>query len=280
MKKFLGILSLIVLFFVSSKFSYAQNVTREEFSKVYADYRAKYEEYVKSHDTYILSKKLYDQYKTLSSKENLQKDTQNMLVKRDEVLVNYYKSIISKMEDSSITISEERKSEYSGKLNSEILWLEEHKALYKANDSPETLSIKSAEVLTRYDSFQADLYKGLYYLARGKAEKYSERYNFLFNDLYSLTEKVKNEQREAYKLSDTKMEIIERWFGEITLKNDEFTNLLSKADESILKSSGKTSRVTYGGSVKILKDAMVVFHTRLGYTQEIIKEIKVSESEI
>jgi hypothetical protein len=279
MKRLLNVLVVFVFCFVFSGFASAQNVTREEFSKVYAEYRAKYEDYTKAHDTYVLSKKQYEQYKTLSAKENLQRDTQNMLVKRDEVLVLYYKSIISKTGDSSISMPEDRKNEYTAKFNTEISWLEEHKGLYKVTDSPETLSAKSEEVSKRYVTFQADLYKGLYYLARGKAEKYSERYNFLFNDLYSLTEKIKNEQRDAYKLSDAKIEIIDRWFGEINLKNDEYSKLLTRADSEILKAVGKESKVTYGTSIKMLKDAMVVFTTRLGYIQEIIKEIKVSESE-
>lgn len=279
MKRLLNILILFIFIFVFSDNVSAQNVTREDFSKVYSEYRTKYEDYTKAHDTYILSKKQYDQYKTLSAKENLQRDTQNMLVKRDEVLVLYYKSMISKMGDSSISMPDDRKNEYASKFNTEILWLEEHKSLYRVNDSPETLSTKSKEVSERYSAFQADIYKGLYYLARGKAEKYGERYNFLFNDLYLLTEKIKSEQRDAYKLSDTKIEIIDRWFGEISLKNDEYSNLLVRSDNEILKASGKGSRVTYATSIKILKDAMGVFTTRLGYIQEIIKEIKVSETE-
>ncbi len=279
MRKIFFAVVALAFFFCTVPFVSAQNVSREEFSKVFAQYRAKYDEYVRSHDDYILSKKQYEQFKTLTSKENLQRDTQEMLIKRDEVLVLYYKSLISKMDDSSIRMPEERKNEYTQKYNDEITWLDEHKTQYKISDSPATLSLKSEEVDVRFQGFQGVLYKGLYYIARGKMEMYSERYNGLFNDLVSLTEKIKSEQRDSYKLSDDKIDIINRWFGEITLKNEEYLKLLAQADEQIIKAQGKSSKATYDGSIKLLNKAMDTFKDRLRYTEEIISEIKVSDSE-
>lgn len=259
--------------------SFAQNVSREQFSQVFAQYREKYDEYVLLHDDYVLSKKQYEQFKTLSSKENLQRDTQRMLVKRDEVLILYYRSIISKMDDSMIKIPDDRKSEYTNYFLDEIAWMEEHKNQYKVNDSPEVLSTKSEEVDTRLKDFQDVLYKGLYYITRGKMEMYGERYDALSNDLVALTQKIKDEQRDAYRLSEDKIEIIDRWFGEINLKNEEYKKLLEQADALILKADGNNSKGVYDGSIKILEKAMTSFKERIGYTEEIIREIKVSESE-
>ncbi len=249
----------------------AQNATREQFETVFAQYRDKYDEYVSAHNDYVLSKKQYEQYKTLSSKENLQKDLQSMLLKRDEVMILYYRAIISKMDDSSIRMPEDRKIEYTRILTDEVNWLDEHKTQYKINDSPQTLASKSEEVDNRFQLFQNDLYQALYYLVRGKVDMY--------DDLFSLTEKIKNEQREAYKLSDSKIEIIDRWFGEISTKNDEYVKLLAQADAAILKAESRNSKGVYENSMKTLNNAMNVFKDRLMYTKEIIREIKVSESE-
>jgi hypothetical protein len=256
----------------------AQNETREVFSKVFSDYQQKYQEYLLVHDQYTLSKKEYEKYLTLSSKEKLQEDTSYMLIKRDEVLITYYRSILAKMDDSLVKMPEDRKSEYIQKYNDEITWLNEHKNLYQINDSPQTLSLKSEEVDQRFQKFKGEIYKSLYYISRGKIQTYSERYDGLYNDLFALTEKIKVEQREAYKLSDSKLEIIYRWFGEINLKDEAYTNLLNKADDSIFKSTDKTVISVYNTAMKTLSSAMNLFKERISFAKEVVNEIKVSEN--
>ena len=257
---------------------FAQNETREVFSKVFADYQLKYQEYVLAHDQYILSKKEYEKYLTLSSKEKLQEDISIMLIKRDEVLISYYRSVIAKMDDTLVKMPDDRKNEYIQKFTDEITWLDEHKKLYQINDSPHTLSIKSEEVDTRFKNFQDEVYKSLYYISRGKIQTYSERYDTLFNDLFNLVEKIKVEQRDAYKLSDSKLEIIYRWFGELGLKNDAYAKLLDQADQNIYKATEKTVLPAYNNAIKTLLGAMELLKDRISYAKEVVNEIKVSEN--
>src|SRR4030042_5396798 len=154
MKKIIILVSAFIIYFSLTPSVSAQNTSRDQFSKIYSDYRDMYDEYIILHDKYILSKKQYEQFNTLSSKENLQKDLQRMLVKRDEVLIYYYRSIVSKMDDSSVTMPIERKSEYKEKLNDEINWLSDYSLSYKEKDSPNALSVKSKEVDLRFQDFQ------------------------------------------------------------------------------------------------------------------------------
>ena len=274
----IALASLILFCAVGIQNIYAQNETREAYSKVFDHYQLKYQEYVLAHERYVLSKEEYENYLTLSSKEKLQKDTANMLIIRDEVLVAYYRSIMAKMDDSLITMPEERKNEYLQKYNDEITWLNEHIKLYQINDSPQTLSVKSEEVDARFKKFQSDIYKSLYYLSRGKMQTYSERYNFLYNELFNLTEKIKVEQRDAYKLSDSKLEIIYRWFGEIGSKDGEYVKLLDKTDANIVKATERSALGVYNLAIKTLLGAMDLFNEKISYAKEIVNEIKVSEN--
>ncbi|KKR10549.1 MAG: hypothetical protein UT39_C0018G0022 [Candidatus Woesebacteria bacterium GW2011_GWA1_39_21] len=267
-----------VLYFVFAQQVSAQNASREQFAKVYNDYRQKYDEYLSLHDKYVLSKKQYDQYGTLTSKENLQKDLQQMLVARDNVLIYYYRSLISKMDDSLVTMSDQNKSDYTSRLNDEINWLTDHRNQYYEDDVLTELSAKSKEVEDRVNAFQKGLYENLYYIARGKFDTYELRYGGLYNDLNVLTEKIKNENREAYKLSNQKISTIDRWFSEIGLKAEELNKLLGQGDMQIAKAQGKYSLNVYNGSVSILNKVMAVFIDRIIKTKEIINEIKVSEN--
>ena len=276
MKKIIFIVTILMLTFLVPAVS-AQNVSKEQFAKVYSEYRDKYDQYVISHDTYVLSKKQYEQYGTLAAKENLQKDLKNMLVSRDSVLIYYYRSLISKFDDSSISMSSERKSDYTKVFNDEITWLSDHLSGYSVSDSPGTLASKSEEVDDRYQNFQLSVYKSLFYITRGKIDAYNGRYGVLYNDLSALTEKIKNEQRDAYKLSDAKLDTINRWFGEIGANTTEYENALVLADTQMEKAVGKNSPSVYTAAVKLLEKAMTIFTDRIGKTKEIINEIKVSE---
>lgn len=278
MKKIIFLAAAFIIYISLTPSVSAQNTSRDQFSKIYSDYRDTYGEYIVLHDKYILSKKQYEQFKTLSSKENLQQDLQKMLIKRDEVLIYYYRSLVSKMDDSLVTMPNDRKNEYTQKLNDEINWLTDHTTTYKESDSPVTLANRSKEVDLRNRDFQKVVYRDLYYIARGKFETYIGRYNFLYNDLYSLSEKIKNEQREAYKLSDSKIETINRWFGEIGLKSENLVKQLDKADLEIDKVESKGGLTVYNNSIRILNSAMSLFIDRIDNTQEIVTEIKVSES--
>jgi len=277
MKKIFIIISLLFLSIGLASSSKAQNVSREQFSQVFAEYMRKYDEYVISHEKYILSKKQYESFNTLSSKENVQRDTKDMLYKREEVLIYYLKSLISKLDDSSLSIPQEDKDSYISQFNSEIDWLNEHRITYKVTDSPEILSEKSEAVDTRFKVLTPVIYKCLYHISKGKVVRYDERYDLLYNDLITLTEKIKVEQRDAYKLSESKTEIIDRWFGEIGVKDEEYQKFLDEGDKNLLKISERTAYSTYKASIKVLTDAKNVMLKKISYMKEIVKEIKISE---
>lgn len=277
MKKYFNLVTVFVLFLVLPQAVLAQNTNRQEYSKIFDDYREKYDSYVIIHDKYELTYKQYLQYKTLLSQENLQKDLKDMLVSRDEVVIYYYKTIAAKLDDSSVTMSDERKSSCVQQLNDEANWFSDYKSNYKESDTLQTLSTESQNASLRFNGFSQNLYKCLYYIARGKVETFSLRYDGLYNDLTTLTDKIKNEQRDAYKLSDAKIDTINRWFGEIGLKTTAFENALAKPDVEIEKAQGKKSSGTYSNSIKLLNKAMPIFLDRLAKTKEITTEIKVSD---
>ena len=268
----------IIVFFSIAQGVFAQDETnRTDFNKNYIDYRDKYEDYVTQHEKYFLSKRQYEQYKTLSAKEQLQKDLSEMLIDRDGVLNLYYKTLVSKLKDKTIDIPEDKRNEYISKLESEITWISDHITLYYATDTPEILSDKSEEVDKRNKDFIGEIYRSLYYISRGKIVTYNARFNYLFNEFYSLTEKIKIEQREAYKLSDSKIEIINRWFGEINLKDQEFNKLLEQAEVQIMKNKGKAVAASYGGAEKILSQAKEILIQEIANLKEIATQIKVAE---
>ena len=282
LKVFISIL--IITFFLAGLFLKSGNISAQndsyqaQFNNSYSNYRTKYEDYLKAHDKYTLSKRQYEQYNTLSSKEELQKDTADMLKKRDGVLILYYQTLVYRLKDSSIDIPDEKRDEYVTKLEAEINWLQEHMSSYQANAEPQVLADRSLESGDRYEDFISEIYRSLYYISRGKLIAYNARFNYLFNELYALSEKIKVEQREAYKLSDNKIEIIDRWFGEINKKNEDFTSLLDKAETQIAQGKGKAVALSYTFSMKTLNEAMGLLIEEIANSVEITNQIKIAEN--
>jgi hypothetical protein len=108
--------------------------------------------------------------------------------------------------------------------------------------------------------------------------RYRARFNDFFNQLNDLINKIKGENRADYKLSDQKIQVIDRWIAETQVKLTGSDTELTNARNFALKmKAGSDNKGIYQSAVNSLTKSGTLLKDALSYTKEIIREIKVAE---
>lgn len=272
------LIGIFVLSFIFIKKVYAQNPSREEFNKALTNYSLKYEEYNSAHNEYILARSQYLKFKTLTSKTNAQAATARMLRIRDEVVIYYLLAIKARLNDTSISISEDKKNNLSQNIESEITWLNGHKGNISDNDSLEDLVSKSNDASVRFKGLSLAIYDSLYSISNGRILMYRIRFNAFFQNLTDLVARIRTEQRAEFSLSDEKLETIDRWIIETRDRLGKSDVEQTKAEDlSTRFAEGADNKAVYNQTIDALTKTSGYFKEAVGYTKEIIREIKVAE---
>ncbi|HLE48495.1 MAG TPA: hypothetical protein VI819_00470 [Patescibacteria group bacterium] len=270
---------LAVLFFIFfGNVAYAQNTTRAEFSILYNAYRKKYDEYLVAHDEYTLARSQYEKFDTLTSREKAQVETAKMLIKRDEVMVLYFTALKARLDDTSLEMDEARKNELKSLIDTEIQWYNEHKSRIKTNQTLKELVIISNEGQDHYYGNDNTIYLSLFEISRARMTRYDNRFDELFLRLTSLTETIKAEKRDEYKLSDSKIERIDRWIGEVNNKEAEYNLTMEEAVKLTPEQGDRNrSKNLYNAALESMEEALAILKQRISFVNEVIREIKISE---
>lgn len=275
---FVFVLSVFLLFETGSKVIKAQNPTREEFNKAYAEYRLKYEEYDSVHSDYVLAKSQYEKFKTLTSRTNAQAATAKMLQKRDDVVVYYLAALKIRLKDTSIEITEDKKNSLYSQIDDEINWFNNHKSGISESDSLTDLINKSNEAKSKFTDLNYLIYDSLFSISDGRMVKYEGRFKDFLGQLSDLINKIKGEKRQEYKFSDEKIQTIDRWIIETEDGVNKAEGELSNARDSASKmATGFNNAVIYNGVVATLTKSGNYLKDAISYTKEIVREIKVAE---
>jgi hypothetical protein len=272
------IISIFILSFIFIRHVYAQNPSRETFNKALYDYSLKYEEYNSAHNEYVLTRSQYLKFKTLTSKTNAQAATSKMLRVRDEVVVYYLNAIKARLNDTSIEISADKKNNLYLKIDSEIAWFNDHKGNISENDSLEALVSKSNDASTRFKGLGLTIYESLYSISDGRMLKYRIRFNDFFLNLTDLVGRIRTEERAEFSLSNEKLTTIDRWIIETRDRLGKSEEEQSKAEEQGTHFGEKTdNKAVYNQTIDSLTKTSSYLKEAIGYTKEIIREIKVAE---
>jgi hypothetical protein len=267
-----------IVCFLGIKTISAQNPGREEFNKVYEDYRLKNEDYNKAHDDYILAKTQYEKFKTLTSKTNAQVATAKMLVARDDVVIYYLSALKVRINDTSVKISDDKKNSLYQSIDAEVAWFTDHKNRISQADLLTDLVNKSDEAKSRFTNLNYLLYDSLFSISNGRVVSYRERFQAFFNDLTDLVNKIKGEKRVEYKFSDEKLAVIDRWIIETQdrLAKGDTENSKSVQIASQMNSKSNNTNV-YRQTIDSLTKANNFLKDAVSYSKEIVREIKVAE---
>jgi hypothetical protein len=272
------LIGVFILSFFFVKKIYAQNPSKEEFNQALNNYSLKYEEYNSAHGDYILARSQYLKFMTLTSKTNAQAATAKMLKLRDEVVVYYLNAIKARLDDTSIEISTDEKSNLFLKIDSEIAWFNDHKGNISENDSLEDLVSKSNDASTRFKGLGLTIYDSLYSISDGRMLKYRTRFNDFFQNLTELVNKIKTEDRAEFSLSNEKLSTIDRWITETRDRVGKTEEEQAKAEELGTHFGDKSdNKAVYDQTISSLTKTNSYLKDAISYTEEIIREIKVAE---
>ena len=250
-----------------------------DFDKVFQLFKEKQEEYEKAHDDYIIKKAQYLRFRTLKSQTDAIAATLNMLQKRDDVVIYYIKSVRAKL-DGAIGISDARREGIDVRLEAEIIWFSNHKEKVSSAGSLSDLVADSKSAETRYSTGATIFYETLSVISLGKINVFKERIQDLFVNIKERVEIIKKEEREEYKLTERKIQILDRWILESDNKIARGVEKQSAADsasESFSETGFENALSQYNRVLYSLGEAQLFYREGSSFLKEVVKEVMIAE---
>lgn len=273
---------LIVVVFVSLLVSSPRQVYSQQvddvFNQAYKDYSLVIEDYRKAHDEYALSRSQYLRFKTLTSQNKAKESTFKLLQARDEVIIKYLQALKAKAEGEE-GISESTLQALVFRFNEEISWFSDHKERVPSAGSLDDLIVDSNNAKERHESIRPFIYEVLVAISTGKVNNFKARLSSIFNDTKDKVNRIKEEDRDDYKFSSRKVQIIDRWVFETEAKTIRSDEKKTEAIEMISEFGGKTSRDAkiYNSILDILGQSQLYLKEASSFNKEIIREIVTAE---
>jgi len=285
LKVFLLFFSFALFLFLNSGTVFAQEEMDTEGSEiptvtsVYADYTKIIDEYTKAHDDFIVKRAQYLRFKTLKSQEDAQASTLSMLQKRDDVVVSYLKVLQSRIEEA-VGVTDSRRDALNFRINEEIQWFTEHKEILTSAASLSDLVRDSAKAKLRFYSVISLAYEVLANTSYGHIVDFQERVKDLQRNLKVKVEDIKSEERDEYKLSNNKLQVIDRWIFESDNRIVRGEERQNGAEINIIDLSGYTGISvlgSYNQTLTKLGESQLYYKEASSFMREVIREIKVQD---
>lgn len=248
------------------------------FDKAFQEYLSKSDEYDSAHQDYVLKRAQYLRFGTLKSQEDAQKSTLSMLQSRDEVVVAFISALRQRLEEA-VGVSDSKRQSLDFRLSEESSWFSNHGATMASAGSLKDLIKDSDEAKDRYTAFQPLVYETLATVSLGRITDFQERTNDSYDRIKSKVEEIKKEEREEYKLSENKTQVIDRWLFE---SNNRIVRGQEKQNEadSKLTNLGQIPGAAfseYNNSLSLLGEAQLFYKEASSFLKEVIHEIKIKD---
>lgn len=265
-------MSLLFIFFVTHSV-YAQS----EYDETFAEYKLSLEEYSRLHDDYILARSQYLRFDTLTSRNNAKEATRAMLASRDQVLINYFRSIDARTREID-GIDQSTKDRLSSQLSEQVTWFTDHRDRLPGAGSIEDLVDDSAEARKQYNTLGSVIYEPLSEIPLGRVQRFQDRLNENFLALKEKVNTIRAEERAEYQFSTRKLETIDRWIFETEDRLERSNEKLIAAQEQLDKLQNVTSLATAKSrNNQILEALKVILQDQKDASlrmREIIREVK------
>ena len=258
------------LLFSNKDLQAQQNPT---FERAFQDYVFASDNYSETEDNFQLKRSEYLKFGTLSSKEKAEGATKEFLMARDEVVMNYFTAIRSKLAETK-GISDDRRNDQYSKIDAEVLWHQDHK---KKVEDAKTLDVfveLSKLAATRFEDGEIIAYYTLNLISEGKVSE-------LNSDTKNLVDSANSIVGMIDEGGDKNTEIAKRWIGDAdnqinkSSQNIETSNeLLTKLRQS-LRSSLKRSK--FNQAQASMYSAFGNTKEAIRFLGEIVAEIKTAD---
>lgn len=266
------LVNLFFYFVVPSEIS-----SQTDFANAYKEYTLRVESYKVAHDEYILARSQYLKFKTLTSENNAKEATIRMLEARDEVLIKYLVALKVRIDEIKGTSNETRESLFL-RLDEEMKWFLDHKDHLSSAGTLDDLVSDSDKAKKRFESIDPLIYEALSTISSGRLNNLKERLNNIFSDVRNKINEIKEEEREEYKFSTRKIQIIERWISETESRIARGEEKRAEAKTLISGITGKGKSVDrYNEVLTKLNEGQQYFREASLNVVEIISEIKTAE---
>lgn len=271
----LAILLSVNIFVVKTK---AQSVELSNFDKALETYLEGVDDYKREHADYVLAKSQYERFGTLSSQNAAFEETMQMLMARDQVIIDYLAALKEKvllspgLEDNEV-------QETISKLDQDIGTFNDHKTKLTSAGSLNDLVADSEIAQTEYAEMSADIYEALGVSPYGLVTDYEERLENLHTGLKAKFEKISKEEREEYQLSSRKLQLIDKWLLESQLRfvRSEEKRLETKQLINDLLALKKVRWESYEQIVVKATESRQHLKEAVNFMNEILREIKTAE---
>lgn len=275
---FILVFCLVSISFLFVKNVRSQNTALSEFNEAYKQYTLSLEDYQRKHSEYVLAKSQYESFQTLKSQSEAIEATKQMLTARNTVLVSYLKAMQIRL-NNAIGVELTDKTEIGILIDEEINWYESQNLTIPSAETFEELEAESKDGEERYQSTINISYRTLSYVSFGKVEDFHERLVETFTALKNKIEEIKLEERENYKLSDSKLLAIDRWIIESENRVTRSEEQKQQAEESLLELSTDTNIRSndYNAIVAELEQSRQYMKESAAFIKEIIREIKTEQ---
>ena len=277
---FLGISSLLspVLSQETSATPSSMTSQNTNFDKAYEDYVAEIKDYQKAREEYLLRRSQFLRFQSLKSRQDAQEATVSFLEKRDNVVTSYLAVLQARIFEA-IGVSDVRKEALNLRLSEEIGWFKDHRDTIPSAGTLDDLVKDSDEAKKRWESIGPLIYEALSTVSYGRIIDFANRTELLLGDAKSKLEEIKSDEREEYKFSNEKFEVLDRWIFETEsrivrskekmLDVENLISLMIKQKKDLVRAHNEIIQVL-GESQLFLKEAN-------SFMKEIIREVKTAE---
>jgi hypothetical protein len=253
--------------------------SQASFEEIYADYVESVDEYNEAHGDYLLRRSQYLKFQSLKSKQDAFDATLEMLQKRDDVVISYLDVLEVKLEDG-VGISDDRKDGLYLRINDEREWFTNHRENLSTTGSLDDLVSDSENAATKWFEIDPLAYEIMSVLSIGKITKFNDRFDKIFSDTKDKLTIIREDEREGYGLSSSKIQLLDRWVfeadGRIVRskeKKEEVKNLI----EDIMKVKKSSASSKYNNIVEKLTEAKLYMNEAISFVEEIIEQLKIEE---
>ncbi len=272
-KRLISLVTFFLLWVCASSPVSAQST----YDQTFGEYKLSLEDYFRLHDDYILARSQYLRFDTLTSRNNAKEATRKMLAARDQVLIDYFRSIDARMHEID-GIDQSAKDRLSSQLLDEINWFTDHKNRLSGAGSIEDLVGDSEEAKQRYIKLGPVIYEPLSQIPYGRVRRFQERLNENLLAVKGKVNEIRAEERREYQFSTQKLEVIDRWIFETEDRLNRSNEKLNKIAENIdILTKAKSLSSSKSINDQIVESLKVVLQDQKDASlrmREIVREVK------